>query len=316
MEALFARLDLDWRDMAPGEVVDVSDRGVQLAGPGGEWRDVKGAVRKQDAEAWALDVGGDTLTCSGQHRVLVKEDGEERPVFREVQHLSGAERVLHRGEYKPARARRTGETTPILDVFLSGDHTYDADGVASHNTMYGDKFVTPGGKAVPFHSSVRVELRKSKSITETVSGTRRQIGAVIRPKVAKNRLGPPGRKCEFDLFFSSGIDDAGSLYNALKDNKTIKHKGGGWYRLKAAEDADHEWFREEGSDEDFIFQKNDADSDRAFFRVINSHEEFRRACYDRIYDVEVISYDADWTGGRPEIEYVEAEDADPREVGD
>jgi hypothetical protein len=178
--------------------------------------------------------------------------------------------------------------------------------------MYGDKFVTPGGKAVPFHSSVRVELRKSKSIVETVKGQRSQIGAQIRPKVTKNRMGPPGRKCEFDLYFSSGIDDPGSFYDKLKAHGAIKHKGGGWYKLKARDSDAEDWYHEDG--DLFTFRKNDSDDEDAFFRVVNRNKPFRELCFEHLYENEIMTYDKDWTGSANK-EYADAEDADPREAG-
>lgn len=94
--------------------------------------------------------------------------------------------------------------------------------------MYGDPLTTPGGKAVPFHASVRVRLTKSSEIKNEKTGD--VVGIRTLAKVIKNRLGPPLRKCEFNIMFAAGIDDVGSWFTKLHELGEIE-KAAGWCYL-------------------------------------------------------------------------------------
>ena len=77
--------------------------------------------------------------------------------------------------------------------------------------MFGDPWTTSGGKALPFHASTRLRLKNLGQIKDTKKNT---IGMKMRAQVIKNRLGPPMRHADFELYFETGIDDDGScLYN-------------------------------------------------------------------------------------------------------
>ena len=73
--------------------------------------------------------------------------------------------------------------------------------------MFGDPWTTSGGKALPFHASTRIRLKNMGQIKDTKKNT---IGIKIRAQVIKNRLGPPLRSADFQLYFDKGIDDFGS----------------------------------------------------------------------------------------------------------
>jgi recombination protein RecA len=105
--------------------------------------------------------------------------------------------------------------------------------------MYGDPMTTPGGKAVPYAASLRVRLNRSSQLQEgkkkedsaegdeEAKGKGGVYGIHTIAKVIKNRLGPPLRKCEFDITFSSGIDDEQSWFDALHSRGEIE-KADGW----------------------------------------------------------------------------------------
>lgn len=99
--------------------------------------------------------------------------------------------------------------------------------------MYGDPMTTPGGKAVPYHSSVRIRLTSGeKHKDDGKGGTGDVYGISTTAKVIKNRCGPPLRKCKFDILFSSGVDDVGSWFEKLHELKEIE-KADGWCYLSS-----------------------------------------------------------------------------------
>ena len=93
--------------------------------------------------------------------------------------------------------------------------------------MFGDPWTTSGGKALPFHASTRIRLKNMGQIKDTKKNT---IGIKIRAQVIKNRLGPPLRSADFQLYFDKGIDDFGSWLEVLKQHNLVK-QGGSWYTL-------------------------------------------------------------------------------------
>jgi recombination protein RecA len=86
--------------------------------------------------------------------------------------------------------------------------------------MFGDKSTTSGGKALGFHSSVRLIAKAVGQIKKGEDA----IGIKTQVKVKKNRIGPPLRVAAFDIYFSSGIDNYGSWIEELKDLKVSDGK--------------------------------------------------------------------------------------------
>lgn len=87
-----------------------------------------------------------------------------------------------------------------------------------------DKYIEPGGKAVPYYASVRMRIT---SIGKMKAADGDVHGINTRVKVIKNRFGPPHRSAEFPIYFSYGFDDEESIVNVLKKKDVIGHKKGG-----------------------------------------------------------------------------------------
>ena len=110
--------------------------------------------------------------------------------------------------------------------------------------MFGNPETTPGGNALKFYASVRLDIRKIGQIKDGDN----IIGNQVRVKVIKNKVAPPFRKAEFDLMFNEGISKVGELID-LGTEKGIITKSGSFYsyegnRLAQGRDAAKNVLRE------------------------------------------------------------------------
>ncbi len=109
--------------------------------------------------------------------------------------------------------------------------------------IYGNPETTPGGRALKFYSSVRIEVRKG----EAIKNGGEVIGNRTKCKVVKNKVSPPFKECEFDLFFGKGISREGEVVD-LAVELDIIHKSGAWFsyegdKIGQGRDNTKEWLR-------------------------------------------------------------------------
>jgi len=132
---------------------------------------------------------------------------------------------------------------------------------------FGDKYVVSGGKALAYHCSVRVRLNNAGKLKKGEE----VIGNECKAVVIKNRMGPPQRQANFDIYFDSGIADYGSWIKVLKEQNLIK-QGGAYYTYK----------KNDGSE--WKFQSKD------FVSVMQSDKELSEEIYLKICDAVIMKY--------------------------
>ena len=90
--------------------------------------------------------------------------------------------------------------------------------------MFGNPETTPGGRALKFYSSIRIDIRR----TGTIKEGEKAVGNHVRARVVKNKVAPPFRTAEFDIMFDCGISAEGDLIDLAVANDVVL-KQGAWF---------------------------------------------------------------------------------------
>lgn len=105
-------------------------------------------------------------------------------------------------------------------VFLATNQVRQNIGV-----RYGETLITPGGMALKFYSSMRIELRRLSKIYDTAKGDKTQIGIEVRATIKKSKVGMPFLAADINVMFATGIDPAAAAFNFALQRHLITKEG-------------------------------------------------------------------------------------------
>lgn len=193
-------------------------------------------LSQPDSAEQALSIT-EILVCSGEAAVVVVDSVAALTPQAEIDgDMGDAHVALQARLLGQAMRKLTSAVDRTQTLLLFVNQIREKVGI-----VYGSPDVTPGGNALKFYASVRLDIRRLEAIRDS---NKQVQGHHVRVKVAKNKVAPPFREAEFTLTFGAGIDRArAALDQAVADGRIAA--GGGWYSLpdgtKARAEEAGEW---------------------------------------------------------------------------
>ena len=137
---------------------------------------------------------------------------------------------------------------------------------------FGDPYTTSGGKALGFHASCRLRMKQMGKLNAKIGGVEQAVGIKTRVQVIKNRMGPPLRSIDFEIYFDRGIDRYASWLNTMKTYKLLE-QGGAWYTWTSKDTG-----------EIIKFQAKD------FEKKLDENPAIKEEIYKQICDAYILGY--------------------------
>lgn len=224
MESLFLKAGLNYELMEEDKFYDISEKNIKVKSYNHkkneiEFKKIISLVRKENARVYRLVTksGDILLKCSGLHRVF----NVDLDQYSYISEITTGFALNNKNQKIEFNVEKTEEFEPIVDMQVEDNENYFTNGILSHNT-------TPGGNALKFFTSIRMELRSVSSDEKDENGDK--ISKRVKAVIVKNKTFPPFRECEFTIRFGEGIDKIESvILEAL--NKKIITRSGAWIYL-------------------------------------------------------------------------------------
>src|SRR2546421_5661307 len=179
-------------------------------------------VSQPDYGEQALEITN-TLTASGQIDVLVVDSVAALVPKAELEGEMGDSHMgVHARLMSQALRKLTASVSKSKTCLVFINQIREKIGV-----MFGSPETTPGGRALKFYSSVRVDVRRIGHLKEGEL----EIGTRVKAHIVKNKIAPPFKKVEFDMLFASGISYEGDVLD-LGELNGVLERSGGWYSYK------------------------------------------------------------------------------------